>query len=50
MGAKRTNKQYSTEFKEEAVALRLEQGYSVSEAAKFAGYWNKPAVQMERKS
>lgn len=37
MGAKRTNKQYSTEFKEEAVALIQEQGYSVSEAAKSLG-------------
>jgi|GEM_PF-6852949 len=29
MSSKRTNKQYSTEFKEEAVALIHDQGYSV---------------------
>lgn len=34
MGKKRTYKQYSKEFKEEAVNLVLEQGYSVPEAAK----------------
>jgi transposase len=33
MGAKRTNKQYPPEFKEEAVALIHDQGYSVAEAA-----------------
>ena len=33
MGQKRTYKQYSKEFKEEAVALVREQGYSVPEAA-----------------
>lgn len=37
MSSKRTNKQYSTEFKEEAVALIHEQGYSVAEAAKSLG-------------
>ena len=37
MGTKRTNKQYPTEFKEEAVALIHEQGYSVAEAAKSLG-------------
>lgn len=37
MGEKRTNKQYPTEFKEEAVALIHEQGYSVSEAAESLG-------------
>lgn len=30
---KRTNKQYPNEFKQEAVALVIEQGYSVVEAA-----------------
>ena len=34
MGQKRTYKQYSKEYKEEAVALVPEQGYSVPEAAK----------------
>ena len=37
MGQKRTYKQYSKEFKEEAVALVKEQGYSVPEAAKSLG-------------
>ena len=37
MSAKRTNKQYSTEFREEAVALIQDQGYSVAEAAKSLG-------------
>lgn len=34
MSEKRTYKSYPKEFKEEAVALVLEQGYSVPEAAK----------------
>ena len=34
---KRTYKQYSKEYKEEAVALIREQGYSVPEAAKSLG-------------
>ena len=33
MGQKRSYKQYPKEFKEEAVALVLDQGYSVPEAA-----------------
>ncbi len=37
MSHKRAYKQYSKEFKEEAVALVLEQGYSVPEAAKSPG-------------
>ncbi len=37
MSQKRAYKQYSKEFKEEAVALVLEQGYSVPEAAKSLG-------------
>jgi transposase len=40
MGQKRTNKQYSKEFKEEAVALIRDQGYTVSEAAKSLGIAN----------
>ena len=34
MGQKRIYKQYSIDYKEEAVALVREQGYSVPEAAK----------------
>lgn len=37
MSQKRSHKQYTKEFKEEAVALVLEQGYSVAEAAKSLG-------------
>ena len=37
MGQKRSYKQYPKEFKEEAVALVREQGYSVAEAAKSLG-------------
>jgi transposase len=37
MGEKRTYKQYSKDYKEEAVALVRDQGYSVPEAAKSLG-------------
>jgi len=37
MSQKRQYKQYTKEFKEEAVALITEQGYSVPEAAKSLG-------------
>ncbi len=37
MGQKRTYKQYTKEYKEEAVALVRERGYSVPEAAKSLG-------------
>jgi transposase len=37
MSQKRTHKQYPKEFKEEAVALVHDQGYSVPEAAKSLG-------------
>jgi transposase len=37
MGQKRSYKQYSPEFKDEAVALVKEQGYSVPEAARSVG-------------
>jgi len=37
MTQKRSYKQYPKEFKEEAVALGLEQGYSVPDAAKSLG-------------
>ncbi len=40
MGQKRTYKQYSKEYKEEAVALIKDQGYSVPEAAKSLGIAN----------
>ncbi|AVA39290.1 hypothetical protein C3Z14_04375 [Proteus mirabilis] len=38
---KRTNRFYTTEFKQEAVALVIEQGYSVSKAAAALGITNK---------
>lgn len=37
MSQKRTYKQYSKEYKEEAVALVLEQGYSVPKASESLG-------------
>jgi transposase len=37
MTTKRTYKQYPKEFKEEAVALIFEQGYTVPEAAESLG-------------
>lgn len=37
MGQKRSYKQYPKEFKEEAVALIRDQGYSVAEASKSVG-------------
>ena len=37
MGQKRSYKQYSKDYKEEAVALVLEQGYSVPQAATSLG-------------
>jgi transposase len=37
MSGKKTNKSYPKDFKEEAVALVTEQGYSVPEAAKSLG-------------
>ena len=37
MSEKRTNRKYSAEFKEEAVALVTEQGYSVAQAAQSLG-------------
>jgi transposase len=37
MSQKRTYKQYTKEFKQEAVALVTEQGYSVPDAAKSLG-------------
>jgi transposase len=40
MGQKRSYKQYPKEFKEEAVALVRDQGYTVPEAAKSLGVAN----------
>ena len=54
MKEKRTYKQYPKEFKEEAVALVNEQGYSVPEAAKSLGiapnmlYKWKEKIEAER--
>ena len=41
MSQKRTQKQYPKEFKEEAVSLVLEQGYSVAKAAESVGVSSK---------
>ena len=41
MSQKITNKQYPIEFKKEAVALVLDQGYSVSDAAESLGITTK---------
>ena len=54
MNQKRAYKQYPKEFKEEAVALVLEQGYTVPQAAKSLGiatnllYKWKEKVEAER--
>ncbi len=54
MTQKRSYKQYPKEFKEEAVNLVLEQGYTVSEAAKSVGvtttllYMWKDKIEAER--
>ena len=54
MSQKRSYKQYPKEFKEEAVALVHEQGYSVAEAAKSLGiatnmlYKWKEKIEAER--
>ena len=39
MGQKRTYKQYSKEYKEEAVALVREQGYSVPATKQLSTKW-----------
>jgi transposase len=42
MGQKRTYKKYSKEYKEEAVALVREQGYSVLISVQnLPGFWGK---------
>jgi transposase len=38
---KRKNKRYPTEFKQEAVALVVEQNYSISQAASSLGITDK---------
>jgi len=54
MSQKWTNKQYSKEFKEEAVSLIRDQGYTVPEAAKSLGIasniLDKIASDLEGKS
>ena len=47
MGQKRSYKRYSKEFKEEAVALVDDQGYSVADAAKYTGYRLEYSVSPE---
>lgn len=49
MTEKRTYRQYSKVFKEEAVALVREQGYSVSEAAKSLGIANNTLYKWKEK-
>ncbi|MDT8281371.1 MAG: transposase [Gammaproteobacteria bacterium] len=48
MSQKRTYKQYSNEFKEEAVAVVREQGYSVPEAARSVGITSRPGLKVNR--
>lgn len=49
MTAKRKNKTYTSEFKEEAVALILDQGYSVSDAATSLGVATKLLYNWKQK-
>ena len=49
MNKKRPYKTYPKEFKEEAVALVTEQGYSVSEAAKAVGVKDKLIYNWKKK-
>jgi len=49
MGKKRTYKSYSQEFKEEAVALVTEQGYSVPQAAESLGIRTNQLYQWKQK-
>jgi transposase len=50
MAQKRSYKQYPKEFKEEAVALVLEQGYSVPKAAKSLDIAGQYALSLKRAS
>ena len=49
MSKKRTYKSYSQEFKEEAVALVTEQGYSVPKAAESLGIRSNQLYQWKQK-
>ncbi|MBT7443395.1 MAG: transposase, partial [Methylococcales bacterium] len=49
MNKKRPYKTYPKEFKEEAVTLVTEQGYSVSEAAKSVGVKDKLIYNWKKK-
>ena len=49
MTAKRKNKTYTDEFREEAVALILDQGYSVSDAATSLGVSTKLLYNWKQK-
>ena len=49
MSKKRTYKSYSQEFKEEAVALVTEQGYSVPQAAESLGIRTNQLYQWKQK-
>jgi len=49
MPAQRKNKTYTTEFKEEAVSLILDQGYSVSDAAVSLGVTTKLLYNWKQK-
>lgn len=49
MGTKRSYKTYTQEFRDEAVALVTEQGYSVSEAAKSLGISSKLLYNWKQK-
>ena len=49
MTTKRTKKVYTREFKEEAVSLVLDQGYSVTEAANSLGVTSKAIYNWKQK-
>lgn len=49
MTTKRANRSYTKEFKEEAVSLVLDQGYSVTEAANSLGVTSKAIYNWKQK-
>ena len=49
MTTKRVKKTYTKEFKEEAVSLVLDQGYSVTEAANSLGVTSKAIYNWKQK-
>ncbi len=49
MTIKRVKKTYTKEFKEEAVSLVVDQGYSVTEAANFLGVTTKVIYNWKQK-